>query len=72
MEYLFRISLKNEDYVRGTSSLVDRLRELRRSGTVADITVHAYEGSLGPKNHLGSVGAARILMARDFDPAWLE
>ena len=72
MQYLFRLTLDGEDTIRGTSALVERLWQLRQTSNVAGITVHVYDGSLKPKNHLGTASATQVLMARDFDPAWLE
>ena len=72
MKYLFRLTLDGEDSIRGTDALVERLRQLRRTGSVADVSVHVYDGSLKPENHLGAVPGTRVLMARTFDPAWVK
>jgi hypothetical protein len=72
MQYLFRLTIEGEDSIRTTDALVGRLRQLWRTSNMTGITVHVYDGSMQPENHLGTVPATQVLMAQDFDPAWLE
>ena len=72
MNYLFRLPIEGEDSLRGTEALVGRLCQLRRTTNLSTVTVHVYDGSMKPENHLGTVPATQVLMAQDFDPAWLD
>ena len=70
MQYLFKLS--TGESFRREEELVERVRQLSRSNKLSDVALHVYAGREVGRRYMGQVAARNVLLAKGFNPKWLE
>ena len=50
----------------------DTTRKAQQKESLADLSIHVYEGRAVGRDHVGTLSATRVMMAKEVDPSWTE